>query len=334
MQHFIKIMKTRNVFFLISIWLCVTVSSCGKGDDNSPAPVPATPADTLSSGWTKQTITDEQFDDIVMLNNNTGYVTGKSLYKTTNGGSSWTKLTTPFTRATNLALTSDNKVFMVNGTNIFYRSSDGGATYSNSTVASAGAANDIFFIDNNTGYSFTTSGLVQSNDGGLNWQNLNPITGVTISPFVYNSCWIFSTSSGLLTNGATIYKSNGSLNSWAKSSFTGATPTGNLMSLYAVSSSVIYAGNNDGKVFASVDGGATFTFKTALTPISPFLDLHFIDANTGYASCGNRIYKTVDGGSSWTTVVALGSSVIAEIHFTDATHGWACTDKGEILKLN
>ena len=131
-------------------------------------------------------------------------------------------------------------------------------------------------------------------------------------------------------------KTNGNLNNWIKSNFIGTSPTGSALSLFAISSTVVYVGSVDGNIFKSTDGGANFSLMASL-PIasSPgYLDLHFLDANNGYACCSNRIYKTIDGGISWTPVVSLGTGLFIEIHFTDANHGWGSTSAGAILKLN
>ena len=271
--------------------------------------------------------------DIVFTNNQTGYVLGNNVYKTTDGGLNWNKLSSSFSTPINMVLSPDGKVFVFNRTSTIYRSVDGGASFS-AINAGGSEATDGSFIDANNGYSITTSGLVKSSDGGSSWVLVTPSTGLSLSSTSYNTCSITSASTGCIATGADIYKSNGSLNSWIKSSFSGASPTDGRTCLYAISASAIYAGNGNGKIFKSTDGGAVFTYISTLTYFSNYLDLHFIDATTGYASIGRRIYKTVDGGQNWQVVVVMGESIFTEIYFTDASHGWACTNKGEILRFN
>jgi photosystem II stability/assembly factor-like uncharacterized protein len=54
--------------------------------------------------------------------------------------------------------------------------------------------------------------------------------------------------------------------------------------------------------------------------------------NTGFAS-GSNIYKSTDGRKTSGKVVALASNYFMELHFTDANHGWACGEKGTVLKF-
>lgn len=328
----------KHYFSFILILAVILLSCSKKSDDGGGVTPPPTVVhtDTLSAGWSKLSI--DAFGglvDIVAQNNTTGYAVGGYMYKTMDGGNTWNKVNAYLgTSATNLAVTPDGKVFVTNGTNIITRSGDGGNTFSTVNTGS-GNVYDIYFVDNNTGYSLTSAGLIVTTNGGLNWAPVTPVTGLSINSGTYNSGWFFTASSGLVTNGADIYKSNGNVNSWTKSVFPGVAFTNATVSLYAVSTSVIYAAFSNGKICQSTDGGTTFNLKNTIAVQGAyFMDVHFTDVNTGYVSYGNRIYKTTDGGSNWQVVVALGSSTVSEIHFIDAMHGWACTDKGEIVKLN
>lgn len=320
------------------IILSVYLFSCSKKEDVTVDPAPVIYSDTLSAGWSKSVIApNESFTDIAAQNNTTIYAVGTSMYRSTDGGSTWNKLAGyPVSNATNLTVNNDGKVFVTHGTNMISRSIDGGATFTDVTIgAASGNVFDVNFIDNSVGYSLTSGGLTTTGNAGASWSPVTPATGLVVNPSAYNTGWFFSSSSGVVATGAEIYKSNGTLNSWTKSVFTGGTPSYNLISLYATSSSSIFAAVSDGKIFQSTDGGATFNLKAALTTLSgKFMDIHFTDANTGYISYGNRLYKTTDAGTNWQVIVGLETSTIAEIYFSDATHGWACTDKGEILKLN
>ena len=62
-----------------------------------------------------------------------------------------------------------------------------------------------------------------------------------------------------------------------------------------------------------------------------FTDIHFLTDLTGYASSGRSVFKTTDGGVNWSKVVSLGHGSLGELHFTDATHGWACGSDGVVL---
>jgi len=89
----------------------------------------------------------------------------------------------------------------------------------------------------------------------------------------------------------------------------------------------------------TTNGGATWEAKTISGPPSNALvsDIAAVDANTAYivtapfsgSGAANGIWKTVDGGTSWTKQTSFGStsaSFANQIYFWDANNGWACGD--------
>lgn len=325
--------RTFIILFLFVVILSA-LYSCNKGSDSTIVPVPIKP-DTLSAGWSKITIGSSLISDIVFTNALTGYLLCNSaVYKSVDGGVSWTKLSTTITYAENIAACSDGKIFIATHSDTIFRSADGGASFTY-IKTNHPTLDDIYFTDNNTGYTVYSSGLLQTTDGGVSWNVVSPVNGLTLVSNDYNTNFFISSSAGWISNGRAVYKISGNINTWIKSTFSGTAPVGFVTSLYATSASAVYAGCNDGRIFKSTDGGANFSPLPGFADsASTYLDLNFVDASNGYASSRKRIYKTTDGGSSWTPVVSLGESSFVEIHFTDANHGWGCTDKGEVLRYN
>jgi len=72
-----------------------------------------------------------------------------------------------------------------------------------------------------------------------------------------------------------------------------------------------YICTDGGRVFKSLDGGASWTEQTTALAASGAASLsaiHFADTNVGYAvGAGDIIIGTVDGGTTWTTQTATGS---------------------------
>ena len=314
----------------------IVLQSCSKSSNNNNPVSPTVKPDTLATGWSKIPVSGQGAVDVFFNSTLTGYSFFDGCYKTTDGGLTWTKLPFAFSSAENMAVTNDGKVFIVANLNTIFRSTDGGANFTTYTVSGGGSFTDIFFSDNNNGFTASATGLYQTSDGGNTWTLVNPSAGLILTPPGYNSSYFLNPTTGWITSGYFVFKSNGSINSWTKSNFTGTQPSVPIMSIYAASPTVIYSGCSDGNVFKSIDGGANFSqvagFAASAGGISGYLDVHFTSAINGYASFGNRIYKTTDGGNSWVPVVALGNAIFTEIHFVDATHGWGCTSKGEILR--
>ena len=314
----------------------IVLHSCSKSSNNNNPVPPTVKPDTLATGWTKIPVSVQGAVDVFFNTAATGYSFFDGCYKTTDGGLTWAKLPFAFGNAENMAVTNDGKIFIVGNINTIFRSIDGGANFTTNTISGSGPFTDIFFSDNNNGFTASSTGLYQTTDGGNTWNLVNPSTGLILTPPGYSSSYFISPTTGWITSGNLVFKSNGSINSWTKSNFTGTQPSVSVMSIYAASPTVIFTGCGDGNVFKSIDGGVNFSlvagFAASAGGSSGYLDVHFTSVTNGYASYGNRIYKTTDGGNSWVPVVALGNAVFTEIHFVDANHGWGCTSKGEILR--
>lgn len=88
-----------------------------------------------------------------------------------------------------------------------------------------------------------------------------------------------------------------------------------LYEVWVVSNSISYACGEYGTVIKSIDGGLIYNTCTLLPagvlvpggqPIVPTAySLHFISATTGVVGCRNLIYKTTDGGVTWTLLTII-----------------------------
>lgn len=84
---------------------------------------------------------------------------------------------------------------------------------------------------------------------------------------------------------------------------------------------------SNGDVYSTPDGGATWTKRTAL-PGSPVKggtdkpgDVWFTGTLTGVGTAGNNIYRTTDGGNSWTIVNNVSSADLTRFAFHNANIG-------------
>jgi photosystem II stability/assembly factor-like uncharacterized protein len=76
----------------------------------------------------------------------------------------------------------------------------------------------------------------------------------------------------------------------------------------------------------------TWTTLTNLPTSDGLKTVHFIDQLNGWVAGANGvIFRTVDGGASWTSLPSNTSETIRGIFFFDQNNGWACGDNGTIL---
>ncbi len=77
-------------------------------------------------------------------------------------------------------------------------------------------------------------------------------------------------------------------------------------------------------------------FKDQGAPYSSgMLDLQFIDDNTGFITTySGKLIKTTDGGNSWSVQLAKANTPLYRVFFVNAQTGWVIGDGGLILKTN
>src|SRR3954454_13188577 len=99
-----------------------------------------------------------------------------------------------------------------------------------------------------------------------------------------------------------------------------------------------YLALTDGTVLRTDNDGDTFAQKNAVPGTRaqggnvPPTDLVFLSDAVGFAATGDgRIFRTVDGATSWTLVRGGGGRAIRSLMFVDALHGVAVGDAGQYL---
>jgi photosystem II stability/assembly factor-like uncharacterized protein len=272
-------------------------------------------------------------------------------------------------------------------------------------IATPDQINDIFFINNNTGYAISRSAIFRSTDGGDHWSQVYQTnkTLFNIAMGNQNNAMFTSASNTVLftNNGGLSFDSIelaaktiddiffvGESTAYAVGEKTWKTVNAgkNWTSLYAFSpnqndnlSGLFFLDEQTGWVtgngfFKTSNGGVTWTnipgsitgfgrdignvfFPTTTTGymtsaaaifktsdggssftrifdahVHHYHDIHFFDAETGYYTDGRYVLKTINGGQTWTKDVVLAQGELVELHFTDPSHGWAGGWAGLILK--
>ncbi len=279
-------------------------------------PVVAGSVDILDAGWRKIKF-NSRINDVVFLNENTGYVLANSLFKSDDGGLSWRVVLN--TQLLNGFVTADGKAFFVGGDRIYY-TTDGGAHFTNPASPGLSGLNDIFFASLNEGFAIGPNKFFKSTDAGVNWQMVPAINFGTSD---YYTLSFTSSDNGWVANKTGIFRFDAGNLNWVKSNIFVGAATG-YTSIFAISPKIVYAANTSSEIVKSTDGGINFSFVGKLESASNlFIDIHFLTEQLGYACLNNSVYKTIDGGITWKSVVYLVKNRMVELHFTDANHGWA-----------
>ncbi|MBK8554168.1 MAG: hypothetical protein IPL53_25225 [Ignavibacteria bacterium] len=112
-----------------------------------------------------------------MSDANNGYlVSGANVWKTTNGGSNWDRLTTlPASLSWNKVQTFSNTTLYLGGGNRIYKSFNAGATWDSALIPSTAGMFNMDWVDLNYGTVVGTAGYTaKTSNGGLTWTERNP----------------------------------------------------------------------------------------------------------------------------------------------------------------
>lgn len=317
----------KKILFILSFPSLVLFTSCKKDNNhNTPSPVAS---DTLATGWKKiNFIKTSDIYDIFFINN-TGFAAGSNIYKSSDGGEAWSLLTSASGLSQNSYINigmgnERNAIFVTNNIPLVV-TNNGGASFTTKALPDQ-SLTDVFFIDSTVAYAAGNS-VWKTIDGGGNWIKLYDFTASTR----FSTLFFTNEQTGWILNAIGVYKTiNGGKDWQLVNTDTISLNDGGVV--FFLNSDTGYI-SNQYSIEKTVDGGVSWN-KVFTCNYTAYHDIHFISESLGYIADGRFIFKTTDGGKTWTKVVALASNNIIELHFTDANHGWACGEKGTILKFS
>jgi len=212
---------------------------------------------------------------------------GGGIYKSTDGGSSWTAATSGIasTSIDAIAIDPDNigDVFAIAGGKI-YVSGNGGTSWTalSQTVGASGSLAIAATSSVVTIYAGSSTGLLYSTNYGASWTSINvplPVYSLAVDPNNANSAFA-ATSSG-------VYRTTNGGGSWSAVN-TGFSPVGAVTSLAFNSTSTLYAATGSG-LYYLLNEGSTWTLisETILgIPSTPLLVA---------TDAGNNVYLAFEG---------------------------------------
>lgn len=253
----------------------------------------------------------EPYSSMHFVSNNVGYITiNAGIYKTVNGGLSWQLSPVQYSLEGKYSITSLNKdsVFITFSSGyepytgiLMDLDNDnnwqtfGEPSYTNDFAGST-SIQSISLLDSLHGFAVGV-GVMKTFNGGKSWYGID-----TTLRKCKDVCFV-TKKTGILV-GNRVYKTTDAGNSWIEkyvpNQFLIATY---FNSVFFIDSLRGFVGGNNGVVLKTTDGGETFTSYT-INPSYNFSSVFFPSENIGYAA-GNtgssaRLYKTINGGSSWT----------------------------------
>ena len=224
-----------------------------------------------------------------------------------------------------LAIADNRNAFNYNIKNdslsFILRSKDSCLTWDTLWIGLKEFIKDISFTNDQNGWMISDTSIFKTTNGGLNWEKIK--TGYDAAGYTnYASIYCKGNSAYILTYGSLLISTN-SGNTW----------TNKTINIPLVSS-VVFNDNNNGYVLANellktTDAGQTWASQNPYKQINIF-DLDFISTKEGIAISNNGIYKTYDGGHSWSLKFTLNDVISNNpgiIKMTSESDGWLITYK-------
>lgn len=187
---------------------------------------------------------------------------------------------------------------------------------------------DSDFTGGTIGYATGTHGrIVKTTDAGLTWT----LQSTPTTAELYGIDFVNPSIGTAVGNLSIVHTTNGGI------TWTAQTTPWYLRSVHFPTANVGYACGADGTygtIVKSTDGGATWNPLPIcnLQVNATFNEIWFTSQDTGYAVSGAVIYKTVDGGQTWTFTVVNGAGNLRSIHFLDANNGFAVGENGTVFR--
>lgn len=263
------------------------------------------------------------------------------VYKTDDGGKTWTKVyTSDETGVSRIAFFDENNGIMTPGfwylEPKIFRTTDGGKTFGQLVKGTENHFHAFQFFDENRGFAVGENSIVKTVDGGKSWTVSKKVIGS-----MFDRIKFFNEKEGLATatdeaGFMSIFSTTDGGENWTA---TNLTYNGYLQELVFTDFKTFYAINYEQErrtVIKSEDGGKTW--KETMGDYSPdgqLYDIFFLDKNTGWVTgvqvlpgatknngMVSYLKNTTDGGVTWSDTWLDDQMYPATIQFIDKNHGW------------
>lgn len=212
-----------------------------------------------------------------------------NIYKTVNGGSSWTIV------STGLSAFFLNDIYFTSSLNGFMATSDGiastlngGTTWAYVPTATVTSFTTIKFTDANTGWSNGASDIYKTIDGGATWSAINEGLSQPQHCFFLNNNEAWAAKS--LSAGDTIRKTTNGGTSWSTTFAIGSSSLNGMKALWFCDSNKGFQSRTLNTIQKTTDGGATWIdLSTPLTSGEDINKFYFVSPTVGWAVGKNGV---------------------------------------------
>ncbi|PIQ25140.1 MAG: hypothetical protein COW63_19195 [Bacteroidetes bacterium CG18_big_fil_WC_8_21_14_2_50_41_14] len=263
---------------------------------------------------------DGNFTSVGFFNSDNGFATGYSiLYRTENGGHSWTFDTILGSTEYYLTYFSGQRAYMLNRDFKMAKTSNAGEIWVLLDIPlSTSYYNDLQFVNENSGYLCGNDGVLKkTSDGGITWEDksLSSDHNLTCLQFINEDLgWMVD------MNSKTLIKSQDGGDTWSDLALS------NVHRLFFLNENIGYVTTYDSKLFKTIDAGNTWTEIYDFT--QGVGSVYFTGEFVGWYISGASVQYTYDGGTTWQDYQYFAYTSINYIFFLDDNQGWLAGDAG------
>jgi photosystem II stability/assembly factor-like uncharacterized protein len=269
------------------------------------------------------------------VDNQNGFTCGNngSIYKTTNGGVSFSALTSGVTdRLTSIQKVRNTQTLYTCGFNgTILKSTNDGSNWTVQTSGTTKSLNSIYFLDTNNGIAVGDSGTVlKTVNGGTTWNSVNIGSTAKLNRVKIKGVNVYIASDTLSFTSGVFYKSHDSGNTFSAITINDFPES--YFGLTFINDSTGYMCGTNGTIIKTTTYGQTW-IQNLTNTTDEFFDIEFADAQRGIA-VGNYglIYETSDGGQTWEHNVCVVSVALYDVSYPDINNAWGVGRVGAVAK--
>lgn len=252
----------------------------------------------------------------------------------------WGQLNSP---TTNTLLATDNyssTLFAVGNVGTVLYSSNKGLTWSAGTSNTSYNLSDVAAISDTKAVAVGAhSTIIRTTDGGKNWSVISPTLNTSAeSSYGLRAVTMASSTIGFVVGeyGLTL-KTTDAGASWKEITNPTGASSHHLNDVVSMSTSKVWIAAESGHLYASTDGGSTWTSASSGTS-QHLVTVTFADSSHGFASGENRTFlRTTNGGSTWSSVTITNlpsTETIDDIAFLNSDDGILSSTTGYLLQTS
>ena len=289
----------------------------------------------LSESFTRVRVNNSaNFTDVSFYDENNGVIGASSgnIIKTSDGGVTWTPMTSEFVTYSSVFMYNPSTVYA--GRRAFYKMNGDAMTNIGGLGSFDGAIEDIHFTSQNTGFALKETTIIKTTDGGNSWTvnhgTTDHLDGLVFATPSVAYAWGGDTHDGL--SGAVLIKSTDGCQHWNPVPL----QTSEIIAMQFLDENTGFLINFNRELLKTTDGGITWS-KLGEVPQSPNNGsitsmLYVSDRQIFVTNLDGQLLKSSDGGASWQSIFQLvpgiGFSKIIRVNRTIYVIG----DNGYLLK--